>query len=45
MELLLQHPEKTIADILDELYQEMGSEYACSCSLLFETKQHNAKEG
>ena len=29
MELLLQYPEKTIADILDELYQETGSEYAC----------------
>ena len=43
MELLLQHPGKTIAELLDELYQETGSEYACS--LLFETKQHNAKEG
>ena len=43
MELLLQHPEKTIAELLDQLYQETGSEYARS--LLFETKQHNAKEG
>ena len=41
MELLLRHPEKTINEILDELYQETGLEYACS--LLFETEQHNAK--
>ena len=41
----IQHPEKTIAAMLDELYQETGSEYACSCSLSFETKQHNVKEG
>ena len=30
-----------MAEMLDELYQETTSEYACS--LLFETKQHNAK--
>ena len=45
MELLLQHPKKTIAELFDELYQETGSEYACLSSLLFETKQYNAKEG
>ena len=32
MELLLQHPEKTIAEMLDGVYEETGS------SLLFETK-------
>ena len=30
MELLLQHLEKTIIEILDEVYTETGSEYACS---------------
>ena len=29
MKLLLQHPEKTIAEILDEVYEETGS-----CSML-----------
>ena len=36
MELLLQHPEKTIEEMLDVQYQETGSYYACS--LLFKTK-------
>ena len=46
MEVLLQHPEKTLSEVLHEVYEETGSEYACSTLfLLFETQQHYAKEG
>ena len=30
IELLLQHPENTLSEILQEIYQETGSIYACS---------------
>ena len=47
VELLLRYPEKTIAEMLDEVYEETRS---CSMlhQLLFETKvvtkQHNRRE-
>ena len=30
IELLLQHPESTLSEVLQEIYQETGSIYACS---------------
>ena len=30
IELLLQHPENTLSEILQKIYQETGSIYACS---------------
>ena len=30
LEVLLQHPEKTLSEVLHEVYEETGSEYACS---------------
>ena len=30
MEVLLQHPEKTLSEILQEVHEETGLEYACS---------------
>ena len=30
MEVLLQHPGKTLFEIIQEVYEETGSEYACS---------------
>ena len=30
MEVLLQHPDKTLFEIVQEEYEETGSEYACS---------------
>ena len=30
MEMVQQYPEKTIAEILDKVYEETGSQYACS---------------
>ena len=37
---LLQYPDKTIAKVLHEVYEETESQYACvlHCSLLFEKK-------
>ena len=47
MEVLLQHPEKTLSEVLHEVYKETGSELICvfNAFLLFETQQHYAKEG
>ena len=39
MEVLLQHPEKTLSEILHKIYEETGSEYACST--LFYYLKHN----
>ena len=40
MEVLLQHPEKTISKVVQEVYQETGSEYACS-TLHYYLKRNN----
>ena len=29
MEVLLQHPDKTLFEIIQEVYEETGSQYAC----------------
>ena len=41
MELFLQPPEKTIAEMLDKLCQETGSEYACSMLHYYYLKRNN----
>ena len=41
IELLLQHPENTLSEILQEIYQETGSIYACSTG----SEQYYAEEG
>ena len=40
MEVLPQHPEKTLSEVLHEVYQETGSEYACS-TLFYYLKRNN----
>ena len=40
MEVLLQHPEKTLSEVLHEVYEETGSEYACS-TLFYYLKRNN----
>ena len=46
IELLLQHPENTLSEILQEIYQETGSIYACSTTaLLLGSEQYYAEEG
>jgi hypothetical protein len=40
MEVLLQHPERTLPEIIQEVYQETGSEYACS-TLHYYLKRNN----
>lgn len=40
MEVLLQHPERTLPEIVQEVYQETGSEYACS-TLHYYLKRNN----
>ena len=40
MEVLLQHPEKTVSEVLQEFYKETGSEYACS-TLFYYLKRNN----
>ena len=40
MEVLLQHPDKTLFEIIQEVYEETGSEYACS-TLHYYLKRNN----
>ena len=40
MEILLQHPKKTLSEVLHEVYEETGSEYACS-TLFYYLKRNN----
>ena len=40
LEVLLQHPEKTLSGVLHEVYEETGSEYACS-TLFYYLKRNN----
>ena len=40
MEVLLQHPEKTLSEVLHEVYEETGSEYAFS-TLFYYLKRNN----
>lgn len=40
MELLLQYPDRTIAEMLDKVYEETGSQYACS-TLHYYLKRNN----
>ena len=40
MEVLPQHPKKTLSEILHEVYEETGSEYACS-TLFYYMKRNN----
>lgn len=34
MEILLQHPEKTLTEILQEVHRETGSEYSQRCIII-----------
>ena len=40
MEVLPQHPEKTFSEVLHEVYEETGLEYACS-TLFYYLKRNN----
>ena len=40
MELILNHPEKTIAELVQEVYLETGSKYFCS-TLFYYLKRNN----
>ena len=40
LEVLLQYPEKTLSEVLHEVYEETGSEYACS-TLFYYLKRNN----
>ena len=40
MEVLLQHPDKTLFEIIQEVYEQTGSEYACS-TLYYYLKRNN----
>ena len=40
MEVLLQHPDKTLFEIIREVYEETGSEYAC-LTLHYYLKRYN----
>ncbi len=40
LDLILRHPEKTIPEIVEELYSETGSLYHCS-TLFYYLKRHN----
>ena len=39
-EILQQYPEKTLGEVLDKLYEETGSQYACS-TLYYYLKRNN----
>ena len=39
MAVLLQHSDKTLFEIIQEEYEETGSEYACA-TLHYQTQQH-----